>query len=587
MRNSVIAAMVLLPVLGACATVESRLPTTAEGEMPVGANDGVSYFLPRQLATVTAKRTESRLSKAVGAVTKAQTAVAEAEAAVAAAEAEVTRSRSALIASPDNDTSRNLLNVQLSDAQADARTARKTLEAKQVALKTATDGLTTAAGASRSAGPGAYDVALSITLQEPTGDPRQHFRLNPQHSIFRDDEAKFKISKSGLLASSTIMATDRTGEIILDIAAFAGAIKGPLFDPLAPRDGEQQIKECTAEAPDELVTVVDFADADQVLTLNNDLQCLGVRLSVEQLLSAASKRAPSSNTAGVINGILYRTPSEVQIRIEKCVLKTGACDATTGWYTTQILALMLPQAGPINVLPHQAGLFTKTKYSHSFDAGILTDYDSSRPSELAYAAGLPMRIIQSAADAGSKILSIRTGQTNNLATLSAAQLAYANALSGQQVGGVTNQRQLAEAQLQLITAQFAQQAGSINGERTLSEANLALLRAYFAQQAAAAEGQRTLTLSDLALLQAQGQLRSAAVTGQTQLTIEQLALLAATNNLTIAQGNTAPQLSTAELNALFARMSIENRRALLNQCVAQIIASTPVGTTPDIRTCLQ
>lgn len=579
----------LLSALGGCSTVGSNIPATAVGDNPEGANDGVSYFLPRQLATVTAKRTETRLSKAVIAVTKAQVAVTEAQSVVSSADAEVTRARSAVISSPENRTSRNLLNSQLSEAQADARAARKTLDTRHVALKTATDALTAAAGAARSVGPGAYEVTLAVTLQEPTGDPRHHFRLNPMHSIFRDDETKFRLNRAGLLITTDVTATDRTGEIILDIAAFAGAITRPIFDPFAPRDGSvaAKNKDCTADAPDELTGVVDFADADQVDLLNNDLQCLGVRLSIQQVLPLAGRRPPTANANGVVNGIVYRTPSEVQVRIEKCTLKTGKCNATEGWYTTQTLALLLPQAGPISVLRQDAGLFTKTKYTHSFDAGILVDYGSSRPSELAYAAGLPMRIVQGVADAGAKILSIRTGQANSLTTLSSAQLANANAISAQQVGGITNQRQLAEAQLQFINAQFAQQAGLINGQRTLSEAELSLLRAYYAQQAGATEGQRTLTLADLALFQARGQVASAAVMGQTQLTNEQIALLAATNNFVISQTNSPSQLAGSELNALIARLGIDSRRALLNQCVAQIIAATPADLAPDIRPCLQ
>lgn len=95
---------------------------------------------------------------------------------------------------------------------------------------------------------------------------------------------------------------------------------------------------------------------------------------------------------------------------------------------------------------------------------------------------------------------------------------------------------------------------------------------------------RALTRSDM--ICKVDEAASATVTGQTQLTNEQIGLLAATNNLALSQGNSPSQLAAAELNALIARLGTDNRRALLNQCIAQIIATTPAGSAPDISTCL-
>ena len=579
-----IAAVGSLLVSG-CATVASRADTA--GATPtVSSHDGLTYFLPRQLASVSAKRTESRLSKAVTAVAKAQAAVAEGEAKVAADETAVDRARVALVSSPDNAQSRRVLADQLVDIRADLRASRKNLTALQAKLTTATNTLTTEAGAARSGAPGAYDVTMAISLLKPSADPRFTYRLNPKHSALRDDEHKLTVNSAGLLATANTVATDRTADILVEIATFAGAIKGGALGA-APRDGRGPAakKDCTL-APDEYSGVVDFADAYDVAFMNDDLQCVGVRLKVSGTSWPQSNK-PVPDGAGNIEGIVYRTPVELFVRVEKCTKKDGKCEAETDWFPTQVIALALPQAGPISVIRQDAGLMTKSRYTLAFDAGTLNSYDASRPSEVLEVARTPMRLVNGFFEGFSKVISLRTGQTKGRTDLSTAELALLNARGQQQIGGVTNQRLLSEAELQLYRAQIAQQVGVIDGRRTLSEADLAYLRAQIALEAGSIEGQRALTAADLALLQVQMQLQSSGVTTQTQLTADQLALLNAQTNIAIARGNVPVQMSAAELAAAIALMRDQSRRDTLNRCVADAIAATPAAGTPDIAPCLQ
>lgn len=573
-----------------CTTVTSR---TVQLSRPASDrdNDGVTYFLPRQLATVTAKRTATKLAKAVEAVAKAQTAVAEARAGLTLADAAVARARSALADADDNDTARRVRNEELAEARAELAAARRDVTARETELTTATDKLRTAASTTSNSAPGAYDVSLTISLLPPSADPNFAYRVNPRHSAFRDDEHKLTISSAGLLTTANTVATDRTADILTEIAAFAGAIIGPV--PMAggtpPRDGRQQNapKDCT-NSPDEFTGVVDFANPFDVARLNDDLQCLGVRVAVEGRRWPQSSQ-PTTNAEQEIEGIVYRTPVEQIVRIEKCTVQQGACgkkpDGTIepnfGWYPTQVLALNLPQAGPISVVRQDAGAMTKSRYTLAFDSGMLTSYDASRPSELLEVARTPMRLVGGVFDGISKVISLRTGQANSLTSLSTAQLNLANALSAQQVGAITNQQQLSAAQLALVNALTAERLAEINNQRQLSEAEQLLLtqtiRAQYTAELASLNAQQTVSTTSLAALQAQQQLLAQGVTGQTSLTASQLALLNQQNAFALGQINTPAQLSAAQLAATLAEMRDQARRDALNRCVTQqIAASQPI-----------
>ena len=566
--------------IAGCTTVTSRTVQLSRGV--AGANDGVTYFLPRQLATVTAKRTESKLAKAITGVATAQTAVAEGQTAVAAAEGAVARARTALADADDNDTARRVRAEELAEAQADLSAARRDLATRQTKLTTATDTLRTTAAATNNAGPGAYDVSLSISLLPPSADPNFAYRLSPRHSALRDDEHKLTVSSAGLLATTNTIATDRTADILTEIATFAGAILGPV-PPAGTlvRSGrdEKAPKDCTG-APDEFTGIVDFADRFDVARLNDDLQCLGVRVAVEGRNWPQSSQ-PVANPQDEIEGIVYRTPVDLLVRIEKCTVKEGTCGKAAdgslspdlGWYPTQVIALNLPQAGPMSVVRQDAGLMTKSHYTLAFDSGMLTSYDASRPSELLEVARTPMRLVGGFFDGISKVISLRTGQANNLATLSTAELAYANALAGQQRGGVINQRLMSVEELALANQLAAADVAAITNQRQLSEAQqLQLQQAItmqYAEQIATFRAQQNLATANRDSLQTWWQLQSAGLTGQTQLTADQLALLNQQTTFGIAQVNAPQQLFQAQVTHLLN----QQRQEEIRQCVLQQIAA--------------
>jgi hypothetical protein len=289
-------------------------------------------------------------------------------------------------------------------------------------------------------------------LLAPSPDPAFGFRLNPRHSILRDDEHKLAITPTGLLTSVDVVATDRTAEALVELATFAGAISNPI-----PRRTEGERKPCPQVIPEEVTAVVDFADQNSVDELNSSVACMGARLTTKphrRLFTQSQHPGPGAK----YDGIVYRSPNEVLVQIEKCQNSDGACIGDTGWFPTQVLALMLPQAGPISHVPQNAGFFTRTKYALTLKDGVLTSYDASRPSEVAHAAALPMRIFQGFADGVSKVISIRTGRNTAEAAYFNSELAATQARTGGVSGSMSAQEQLAAGRTDLLEALLRDQA---------------------------------------------------------------------------------------------------------------------------------
>ena len=545
-----------------CDMVENPIMTTCEKRSQVArmGRAGFAYFLPRQLARVTATRTGGPLDDAVKAVVKAQSEIESTEALIASTKAAISVTEQMLVDKELKDAARPILTARLAEQKAALDTAEKALPTKKAALGTAKATLTTRAAQPIAAGDTAFKVALKIELLPPSADPSQAYLLSPHHSAVRDDEHKLIVSPAGLLTSTDIVATDRTADILVEIATFAGAITGKALGVQGRTDPDpQKVRECKG-SPDEYTGTVDFADHSSVALLNNDLQCLGVRLQATgQYWPGSTRPVPDARTTEPgIEGIVYRTPVQVQVRIEKCLDPKGSCGPDDPkWFPTEVVALSLPQAGPISFVRQDAGFMTKTKYKLAFSDGVLTSYDASRPSEILEIARTPMRLVNGVFEGASKIISLRTGQNTAQA-------------------GLTN------SQVAALQAQFALQNAQIAGQTGLTNSQLALLQSQFALQGGQLVGQTGLTNQQLALLQAQYGLQAGMLVGQTGLTNQQLALLQAQGGLAVGQNNLTVQQSASNLATAVALLRDQNRQETLNRCIADKI----LAQQTDISGCL-
>lgn len=587
---------------GGCTTVSTRGDLSNTITPPRDANAGIAYFLPRQLASVTVKRSETRLAKSSKKVVEAQVAMTEAQSDYEAKTIAEVAARDAFVGHDKDDPARDLLRMSYAKAQVALELSRDALKSKQNKLLAANTAFQTEVGAPRSSVAGDYDVSIDIALLPVSADPSKLYRLNPRHAPSRDDEHKLKVGANGLLASEDVIASDRTADILVELATFSGALSGLIKTGVDARTGEPGVESIPcSKAPDEVVAVVDLTNTGDLTELNRQLTCHGVRLMPEESISWATAGGPMLDKRQQIDGIVYRTPADVRVRIEKCIALAEAVTAVAPpqpqaqdsgpcpggrWLVTRTVLVSLPQAGPISVIRQDAGFLTKTTYALAFDQGMLTSYSAARPSGILEAARTPMRLVNGVFDGLSKVISLRTGQANALSGLSTAQLAQLTAQNKLALVPTVNEQARLEAQLALLQVQNKLALQPVGAEKEALEAQLNLLKANYALQAGASSGETTVIQAQLALLQQQFALQSAGITGQTQTAANQQALLNALMQLTIANRAAPGQVAAADLAAQISELRIRAQQDALNQCVARAMAGAPAGTVPDISGCL-
>ncbi len=428
---------------------------------------GIAYFLPKQLAVVKAKRVDVNLDKEVKALGTAELAASAAKSNVALVKAQIAESEKKLDAHLGDPAVRELLLARIAEQRKALKEAETVSSAADNKLIEARTNVTTAVTAPSGPDGKPYKLLLGVDLQAPTADTKFGFRLNPNHSILRDDEHKLVLTPTGLLSTTSIVAVDRTADVVYELATFAGAIAKPV--PAGPRS---LVEQCVGPPQDEFTGTVDFADQDSVDDLNRVLGCMGGRL-VTSGHQSAFMRSKHPGAGAKFDGIVYRNPGEVVVWVQKCNRPGGTCSGNEGWLTTQIMHVQLPQAGAISFIPQHAGMFTKTTYSNVFKDGMLLEYNANRPSEVMHLAALPMRVVQGVFDGASKIISLRTGRYNDAAGYYASQLAVvqaqnkflleerglANSLSQADLLALQSQSQLGVAQIgapgQLTAAQIS------------------------------------------------------------------------------------------------------------------------------------
>lgn len=232
----IVAALAVSALLAACEAVlvSKPYPKTFQNGNTLTANDlneqrqGVAYFLPKRMVALKIDRApqptdlQQQLAQAKDALASAASALEKAAAnrAEAAALAEE-------VAKTDNAQA-----IADTAARAIEAVAKETIEQSNVGNATAeVDRLQTeiANTPNNGACPEVFDIQLSLLPPEP--DPEQVYLANIDHSPFRDDELKIKTTPEGLLTTADVTATDRTADIIVDLA---GAIAGLAFPPSLP-----------------------------------------------------------------------------------------------------------------------------------------------------------------------------------------------------------------------------------------------------------------------------------------------------------------------------------------------------------------
>lgn len=433
------ASIFLLAVISGCATVRTYSPDID------GVNvEGVTYFLPKRDVKFIGARTPLKKTDVVENIKKAKSVIEKADAEIAAAKIAKAQAELALKAQGLSSDRITQLNDDLIIANYQIETATRTKTLKQEEVVDLEKTLLQFDG---QACLFSYDIKLEMLPIMPDSSAR--FVANLSHSVLRDDAQKFTVTSDGLLNSADITATDRSGDIIVELA---GAIAG-LGKAGGPASVLRANNVSSAAPPDCATAIKEFAfqfDPMNGHSLDGDATGINDRLAnagwpfklsvlAGNISNASASSVSSSWNTPVratrrdgapypksVDGLLYRTALPVTIVVEQCNKPCAAEGAIP--IPVQASLVSLPQAGPISYIPMRSSAFVQTVDNVVFANGMLTSWEANRPSEVLEFVRLPIKIARSIVSIPTELIQLRVNYTNEATTL---QQGYAQQLEAQ------------------------------------------------------------------------------------------------------------------------------------------------------------
>lgn len=452
-RYGLAAALLSTSLLSAgCATVQS-LPKDTDAKLDSDAA-GLTYFLPTKLAKLTVTRAPIEPEAEAQALEAATLAVQAAKADVALKSA----------AAKDEQALLDEL-----DADAEARPAQTvTVERAKAALAVSTKRLKTIEANAEEVGK-AYEEALQSASCAYTGklellpaqaDTSHRYVAQLRHNWLRDDTVKLAVTPAGLLSSSNVVAADRTGDILVEVAgALAGTSARSKTRKVIPQTWSlppAQQPDCGE--PQTLIQIFDPANESERKKVEANLEKAKYPLRVgpvntDQAVQArgtdplpVGPQAQTTSHSGTTSSgtetasgdravaeqileadrgaIFYRSPVPVTLTLEQ---KVGG-----DWHVADALLAQLPQAGPISYIPTNGSAFVKTVDDVVFSDGVIVSWSPERPSEVLEVVRLPIKIATAILSAPAQILSLRVDYSSKakaLAEQQAAEIASTKTLS--------------------------------------------------------------------------------------------------------------------------------------------------------------
>lgn len=427
-------------LLNGCATIRST---------PRSANElasGVTYYLPKRDIKVTAERKLLKKDDLQKVIATKKTELETVSASIKTLEASIKTANDRLkIASVQTSADAvATLKEELAIATADLEIAKGRKTSVDTEIKTAEASLRILEAAP--ANSCAFSYSAAIELLAPVADTRVRLVADAFHSPLRDDDTKLAVNASGLFSTANVVAADRTGDILVEIAsAFSGL--GGAGDQLAAFDGGSQLAdpgEC-AKLPTKFAYRLDPSNSAERDKANGELKDAGFpfRVQVPAMAnsydvadtiadrqriggSAQDKTYPIDDALrhqGMNGALFYRTALPQTIILRQCT--TGTQCAAEGADSVPIDATitMLPQIGPVSYIPMRSSAFVKTVDDVVFDNGMLVSWNASRPSEVLEVVRLPVKILKSIVSVPAEIFKLRIDLSDQQKGLAASQQA--------------------------------------------------------------------------------------------------------------------------------------------------------------------
>lgn len=420
----------------------------------IGGNDpgnGITYYLPKNLLKVVVTRTavpKDDVAKTAAAAKQAQVTADDAKKKAAEAKAVTEQAKKVAEIAPPSVVVEATKKADLASAEATVAADDAGAAAKASAAAAAKANAAVAAGGAKEF---ADDISISVLPLGP--DTSRHFVANLNHQKNVDDKLKITTTEAGLLQSVDATSTDKTPQIVADVAeiaisVFKIAVGVPVTPPgprmaEPPKPPEKTIHCIVGDKSEEKepgnykVTVFDvIASAftyEQIFDPTEDAALKEINLKLCQLStlfeleikpSPKPKTEPEANsnspaTAGAksdINGLAYRRQIPYTINLLKKV-----SSANVNKFSLKSTNVLLPNDAPISVLPLEAGMFVNTEYKTEFKNGMLTKVDATRPSEAAGFVSIPLNIVKRILALPTELLQLKIDYSSKDADLLKSQ----------------------------------------------------------------------------------------------------------------------------------------------------------------------
>jgi hypothetical protein len=339
-----------------------------------------------------------------------------------------------------------------------------------------------------------YVETFTLTPLAIVPDDTQRFVANLSHSKWRDDTLKLSVV-NGLLTTTSAQSTDQMGSIIsnlvsaaVGIVTFAGAgipvVPGKTNVTKAPVAAATQ-----PPARCEYVYAKSFDPVDivAVKTVNDELknQDPAAHIELDTTFSLRANQpvkrkisAYSDKDKAQIDGLVYRTPVGVGVEVlpDLGATTTPFCQLQS-LPQAQTLQLFVPDSNADFIVPVEVGAMTASTFQFNFNNGMLTDYNLTRPSEIAATASIPVDIVNKIMTIPTSILKLRLDYSTAETNLASQNAALINAQSGEALALVnakialdTAETNLSTAELNDPTARYKALTGLVQAKQALADA---------------------------------------------------------------------------------------------------------------------
>ena len=271
------------------------------------------------------------------------------------------------------------------------------------------------------------EITLTIIDKGLFADVGHEYIADINHTIFRDDLLKMTTNAAGLLSTTKGETTDRTGDIIVEIAKTIAILPGLGQTHVKSLIGILTILELPDDESciDESATrVIDLSDPLQITKFNNTLKAMKMSVHMEKTYVGNDMGTHSSKKKTTVLklknffekefiGLFYRRDLPYLVNLYQ------GNDCTGKLLNTALITM--PNESPLSQVPFSSGAFVKTTHDVQFDNGMLTSWDINRPSEMLALVKIPINVLNAMIESVTQLIQLRISQVNEETSYTKAQ----------------------------------------------------------------------------------------------------------------------------------------------------------------------